>query len=183
MKKITQLSLAALLAFTLAACDNAGKTSSNTDSAKKTEVQLSPQEQFRHDYEKVEKWRAESDKEMNKHFSAFETKMAEAQSSGKTKPEDIDKLFAPFTEATEKLLKALDELNLKDPEVIKYTLIIKEAYRAATTALPMMAKATLDPLNAVKELSKVEAKFKEFEQAQQAVETEGALLKQKYEQK
>lgn len=184
MKKITQLSLAALLAFNLAACDNANKTSSNTETAKKAEVQLSPQEQFRYDYEKFDKWYSESEKEMNEQFKSIEEKMAKLQSNnGSMTSEDIDKLFIPFTEKSNKALQELDTLNFKDPELINYATLVKQAYQGGIETLPLMLKMALEPGKALQDISKIEAKFNAFEKVQQDMEKEKVRLKQKYEQK
>ncbi|AKD38624.1 hypothetical protein I926_06520 [Pasteurella multocida subsp. multocida OH4807] len=185
MKIFTQFSLATMFALSLVACDNASKTNSTPDTtAKQAAAQLSPQEQFRHDYEKFEKWNSESEQEIGKHFKPIEEKMAAIQSGNITAtPEDVDTLFAPFQEVMNKELQKLDALNLKDPEMLNYAALVKKAYQGTFETLPLIMKLSLDPAKATQELSKAEATFSEFEKNQQEMEKEKTRLKQKYEQK
>lgn len=121
---------------------------------------------------------------MNEQFKSIEEKMAKLQSNnGSMTSEDIDKLFIPFTEKSNKALQELDTLNFKDPELINYATLVKQAYQGGIETLPLMLKMALEPGKAIQDISKIEAKFNAFEKVQQDMEKEKVRLKQKYEQK
>ncbi|EJS89088.1 hypothetical protein AAUPMC_11511 [Pasteurella multocida subsp. multocida str. Anand1_cattle] len=75
MKKITQLSLVTCFALSLITCDNASNTTKATEPAPKAEITLSPQEQFRKDYEAFETWQSTTDQRMNKEVDGLQQKV------------------------------------------------------------------------------------------------------------
>lgn len=183
MKKITQLSLVTCFALSLIACDNANNAPKTTESTPKAEITLSPQEQFRKDYEAFDKWQVETDQKMNKEVDGLQQKVAEMEQGKQLSPEEINTLISHLRTQIQATSAELDGLQLKDPEVLRLAEKTKEAHSAAIDTLELVVKATANPLEAQKDLAQLGAKLETMDKLQAEVETQKEKLKQQYQQK
>ncbi|HDR0998565.1 TPA: hypothetical protein R4338_000661 [Pasteurella multocida] len=184
MKKITQLSLVTCFALSLIACDNASNTPKTTEPAPKAEITLSPQEQFRKDYEAFETWQSTTDQRMNKEVDGLQQKVAQIESGKQLSPEEINTLISNLRTQIQTSSAELDGLQLKDADVLLLAEKTKAAHSAAIDMLELVVKATANPLEeAQKDLASLEAKLNEMDKLHAEMETQKEKLKQQYQQK
>ncbi|MGC6342439.1 hypothetical protein ACNO7N_05990 [Bisgaard Taxon 45] len=184
MKKILQISLASLFAVSLVACDNTKNTTTNTEPSSKAEITLSPQEQFRKDYEAFDKWQVATEQKMNNEVKALQQKVAEMEKEKQLSPEEINTLTLNLLRTQLQTAHAeLERLQLKDPDVLRLAKKTKEAHIAAIDTHEQVVKATVKPLRVQKDLAVLDTKLKAMNKLETEVQSQKEKLKQRYQQK
>ncbi|HED4455475.1 TPA: hypothetical protein R4345_001640, partial [Pasteurella multocida] len=150
----------------------------------KAEITLSPQEQFRKDYEAFETWQSTTDQRMNKEVDGLQQKVAQIESGKQLSPEEINTLISNLRTQIQTSSAELDGLQLKDADVLLLAEKTKAAHSAAIDMLELVVKATANPLEkAQKDLASLEAKLNEMDKLHAEMETQKEKLKQQYQQK
>ncbi|HDR1497557.1 TPA: hypothetical protein QB439_002054, partial [Pasteurella multocida] len=145
---------------------------------------LSPQEQFRKDYEAFETWQSTTDQRMNKEVDGLQQKVAQIESGKQLSPEEINTLISNLRTQIQTSSAELDGLQLKDADVLLLAEKTKAAHSAAIDMLELVVKATANPLEkAQKDLASLEAKLNEMDKLHAEMETQKEKLKQQYQQK
>ncbi|NBI12837.1 hypothetical protein GVX81_04265 [[Haemophilus] felis] len=180
MKKIIQLSIVSILAAFIVACDNADdKTATSSETAVKTDTvskkTLTKEEQFRKDFERLENWNETAHTRVLQAFFAYHQARVEGDSV------TVEKAKQLGNSVHLEVKKAIDELNqlaLKDPDVISLAQKFRQTHSVAVDTLDL----NLAENTSSKKATEFQKKLRELENLRLATETERNKLIQRYVQ-
>lgn len=177
MKKFIQFGAMAILATTLAACDNANQSKPTTET--KVEATLTPQEQFRHDYEAFMSWQTQTEQKFNAESANLQQKTAEH--SQNPKPEELKQALNQFRNQVIESNKQLDALNLKDANINQLAQKIKEVYLVSIDSFDLIIQS-VDAKDENKNMQAVQEKLQYIQKLQTEIQEMEQKLAQQYNQ-